>query len=126
MSLEYFTASESGRLIALRRILDAIDPENAVIFVRDEGATKAVSDLLRSLGYSGLDAPVRVSRGGGTPDTVILYDLPASRAELAEAMGATAKRTIALIQPRQLSSLRALAAGGRVRPLTFAHPGPRT
>ncbi len=126
MSLEYFTASESGRLIALRRILDAIDPENAVIFVRDEGATKAVSDLLRSLGYSGLDAPVRVSRGGGTPDTVILYDLPASREELAEAMGATAKRTIALIQPRQLSSLRALAAGGRVRPITLPDAGLRT
>src|SRR5260370_13661871 len=48
MSLEYFTASESGRLIALRRILDAIDPENAVIFVRDEGATKARSHLLPS------------------------------------------------------------------------------
>lgn len=126
MSLEYFTASESGRPIALRRILDAIDPANAVVFVREDDAAKTVSDLLRSLGYAGADAPVRVSRGGGTPETVILYDLPASREELAEAMGATAKRTIALIQPRQLSSLRALAAGGRVRPITLPDAGLRT
>lgn len=126
MSLEYFTASESGRLIALRRILDAVDPENAVVFVREADAAKAVSDLLRSLGYSGPDAPVRVSHGGGAPETVILFDLPASREELAEAMGAAAKRTIAFIQPRQLSSLRALAAGGRVRPITLPDAGLRT
>lgn len=119
LSLEYFTASESGRLIALRRILDAVDPENAAVFVREDDAGKAVSDLLRSLGYSGADAPVRVSRGGGSPNTVILFDLPASREELAGAMGSSAKRTIAFIQPRQLSSLRALAAGGRVRPITL-------
>src|SRR5258708_39867244 len=123
MSLEYFTASESGRLIALRRILDAIDPENAVIFVRDEGATKAVSDLLRSLGYSGLDAPVRVSRGGGTTDTVIVHDLPASREELAEAVGAAATATLALVQPRQRSSPRARPAAGAARPTTLRAPG---
>ena len=126
MSLEYFTASESGRLIALRRILDAVDPENAVVFVREDDAARAVGDLLRSLGYSGPDAPVRVSHGGGTPETVILFDLPASREELVEAMGASAKRTLALIQPRQLSSLRALAAGGRVRPITLPDAGLRT
>lgn len=126
LSLEYFTASESGRLVALRRILDAIDPENAAIFVREDDAAKAVSDLLRSLGYAGPDAPVRVSHGGGTPDTVILFDLPASREELAEACGAAAKRIIALIHPRQLSSLRALASGGRVRPITLPDAGLRT
>jgi ATP-dependent RNA helicase DeaD len=119
LSLEYFTASESGRLIALRRILDAIDPDNAVVFVREDDAAKAVADLLRSLGYSGPDALVRLSRGGGSPTTVILFDLPASREELSEAMGAAAKRTIAFIQPRQLTSLRALAGGGRVRPITL-------
>lgn len=126
LSLEYFTASESGRLIALRRILDAVDPENASVFVRETDAAKVVSDLLQSLGYSGPDAPVRLSHGGGAPHTVILFDLPASREELAGATGATAKRIIALIQPRQLSSLRALAAGGRVRPITLPDAGLRT
>jgi ATP-dependent RNA helicase DeaD len=119
IAIEYFTSSESGRPIALRRILDALNPENAVVFVREEDAQRSVSDLLRSLGYSGPDAPVRVSRGGGAPNTVILYDLPASREELTEAMGASSKRVIALSQPRQLSSLRALASGGRVRPITL-------
>ena len=126
IALEYFTTSDTGRLVALRRILDAIDPENAAIFVREEDAGKAVSDLLRSLGYSGPDAPVHVSHGGGSPHTVILFDLPASREELTEAMGASAKRVIAQIQPRQLSSLRALAAGGRVRPITLPDAGLRT
>jgi ATP-dependent RNA helicase DeaD len=117
--IEYFTTSESGRSIALRRILDALNPENAAVFVREDDTQRAVSDLLRSLGYSGPDAPVHVSHGGGSPQTVILYDLPASREELTEAMGAASKRVIALIQPRQLSSLRALASGGRVRPITL-------
>jgi ATP-dependent RNA helicase DeaD len=49
----------------------------------------------------------------------MLFDLPASREELSEAMGAASKKVIALIQPRQLSSLRALASGGRVRPITL-------
>ena len=123
--IEYFTAAESGRLIALRRILDALNPDDAAVFVREDDAMKAVSDLLRSLGYSGPDAPVSVSRGGGAPSTVILFDLPASREELTEAMGAASKRLIALIQPRQLSSLRALASGGRVRPITLPDVGQR-
>lgn len=117
--LEYFATSESSRLVALRRILDAIDPENAVVFARDDDAVATVSALLRSLGYVGDKAPVRLSRGGGSPHTAILYDLPTSREELAEATGDSAKRVIALIQPRQISSLRALAAGGRVRPITL-------
>jgi ATP-dependent RNA helicase DeaD len=68
---------------------------------------------------------VRLSHGGGSPTTVVLYDLPASREELTEAMGASVRRVIALIQPRQLSSLRALAGGGRVRPLTLPDAGKR-
>ena len=68
---------------------------------------------------------MRLSHGGGAPTTVVLYDLPASREELTEAMGASARRVIAMIQPRQLSSLRALAGGGRVRPLSLPDAGSR-
>ena len=125
LSFEYFVTSDAGRLVALRRILDAIDPGNAAVYVREDKAAEAVLDLLRSLGYAGPDAPVRVSRGGGTADTIFLYDVPTSRDELAGATGSAAKRTVALIQPRQLSSLRALAAGGRVRPITLPDAGLR-
>jgi ATP-dependent RNA helicase DeaD len=55
-------------------------------------------------------------------DLVVLFDLPASREELREA-AAGATRRIALIQPRQLASLRALAAGGSVTPFTLSESG---
>jgi ATP-dependent RNA helicase DeaD len=49
----------------------------------------------------------------------VLYDLPASREELREAVGAEPRRVVALVQPRQLASLRVLAAQGVVRTLTL-------
>ena len=119
IAIEYVTTAETARSVTLRRLLDALDLDNASVFVRGDHSSAEVSDLLRSLGYSGESSPVRLSHGGGAPSTVVLYDLPASREELTEAMGASARRVIALIQPRQLSSLRALAGGGRVRPLSL-------
>ena len=123
--LEFVTTSAQSRLGTLRRTLDAIDPASALVFVRDRDSDVRVRDLLRSLGYSGEDAPIRagLAAAPGT-ELVVLFDVPASREELREAGGA-AKRVIALIQPRQLSSLRALAAGGAVKSLTFADSGAR-
>lgn len=125
LSIEYITTAESARPVALRRMLDALDLDNASIFVRNEDARDAVASLLRSLGYHGESAPVRISHGGGSPATVILYDLPASREELSEAIGASAKRVIAMVQPRQLTSLRVLAGGGRVRSIVLPDVGAR-
>jgi ATP-dependent RNA helicase DeaD len=125
ISVEYLTTAETARGVNLRRLLDALDLDNASVFVRDESSSQDVTNLLRSLGYSGDKSPVRLSHGGGDPTTVILYDLPASREELTEAMGAKARRVIAMIQPRQLSSLRTLAGGGALRPLTLPDAGKR-
>jgi ATP-dependent RNA helicase DeaD len=119
IAIEYVTAAESARVVTLRRLLDELDLDNAAVYVRHDDSSAEVSALLRSLGYAGEKAPVRVSRGGGSPVTVVLFDLPASREELTEAMGASARRVIAMIQPRQLSSLRVLAGGGRVRPIAL-------
>jgi ATP-dependent RNA helicase DeaD len=119
ISVEYVTTAESARGVMLRRLLDALDLDNASVFVRGERSTSEASDLLRSLGYSGEKSPVHLSHGGGSPTTVVLFDLPASREELTEAMGASARRVIAMIQPRQLSSLKALAGSGHVRPLSL-------
>ena len=90
ITIEYVTTAESARSVTLRRLLDAFDLDNASIFVRNESSTEEAGHLLRSLGYSGQRAPVRLSHGGGAPTTVVLYDLPASREELTEAMGASA------------------------------------
>ena len=105
------------------RLLDETDPPSALVFVRDGASRVEVTDLLAALGYSGDDSAIRVGLAAppGT-DTVVLFDLPASRQELREATS-SAKRTIALIQPRQLGSLRALTAGGPLKPVTLAESG---
>ncbi len=121
----YVTVSPQSRLSALRRLLDEVDPASALVFVRDSVSASEVGNLLRALGYSGSDAPIRVGLTA-TPgmDLVVLFDLPASREELRGAVGA-APRSIALIQPRQLASLRALAAGGTVSSFTLSESGTR-
>ena len=125
MPVEFVTTSAESRLGTLRRTLDAIDAASAVVFVRDRDSDLRVRDLLRSLGYTGDDAPIRagLTAAPGT-ELVVLFDVPASREELREAAGG-AKRVIALIQPRQLTSLRSLTAGGVVKPFTLVDSGAR-
>jgi ATP-dependent RNA helicase DeaD len=119
-AIEYVTVSSHARLNALRRVLDALDPKSATVFVRDRDRIADVNDLLRSIGS---DANVRVAMAAAPgDDAVILFDLPASREELNEAAGA-AGRAVALVQPRQLTSLRALAAGGAIKPYTLPESG---
>lgn len=117
-NLSYLTVSPHSRLGTLRRVLDDVNPGSALVFVRDAELEPAVRALLRTLGYTDEDE-VRVGRTAA-PDTelVVLFDLPATHEELREAAG-TARRAIALIQPRQLTSLRALSAGGAVAPYTL-------
>ncbi len=124
VSVDYVTTSAHSRLPALRRLIDEADPRSAMVFVRDGESRVAVGDLLRALGYDDTGTvKVGLVASPGT-DLVILFDLPASREELREA-AAGASRAIALIQPRQLSSLRSLAAGGAVKPFTLPDAGTR-
>ncbi len=118
--LQYVTSSAYTRLPVLRRLVDDVDPVTATVYVRTDESEREVAELLRSLGYHGPDAPIRVSRGGASADLAVLFDLPASREELREAVGAEPRRVVALVQPRQISSLRALATGGSVVPLTLS------
>jgi ATP-dependent RNA helicase DeaD len=122
--LEYVSVAAHGRLGAVRRVLDEVDPVSAVVFARDTDSIRDVTEFLGGIGYAN-DESVRVgvSAAPGTALTV-LFDLPASREELREAAGA-AQRAIALVQPRQLASLRALAAGGAVKPYTLPESGRR-
>jgi ATP-dependent RNA helicase DeaD len=124
MPVDYVTVSPNGRLAALRRVLDETNPASATIFVRDRDRIAEVDDLLRSMGYGdGESVRVGVAAAPGNK-LVVLYDLPASREELREAATA-AGRAIALVQPRQLASLRTLAAGGAIKPLTLPESGLR-
>jgi hypothetical protein len=70
---------------------------------------------------------VRAARaaGAGESDLVVLYDIPASREELREAVGAQPQRVLALAQPRLLASLRVLAGGAPLTPFTLSDAGLR-
>jgi len=131
VSLQYVTTSSAARLPALRRLLDDIDPARAVVYVRSDDSEREVRDLLRALGYGEHRAPdepgVRVARaaGPGPWDVVVLYDTPASREELREAVGPEPTRVVALAQPRLLASLRVLTGGAQVTPLTLSEAGLR-
>lgn len=122
--MSYVTVSPQSRLGTLRRVLDVVNPASALIFVRNAEMESAVRALLQSLGYSEGD-DIRAGRTAA-PNTelVVLFDLPATHEELREAAG-TAGRTIALVQPRQLTSLRALSAGGAVVPYALPETASR-
>lgn len=121
LPISYVSTSAGARLGALRRVIDQLDPATAAVFVRSDESERVVKDALGALGYGGDDASVRVTRstaGDGT-DAVVLFDLPATHQELRELAGAQPGTIVALVQPRQLPTLRAIAAGGAVTPITF-------
>jgi ATP-dependent RNA helicase DeaD len=125
VNVEYVTVSPHTRLNVLRRLLDELDPQSAMAFARNAESESHVRDLFRALGYGGPDSPVTVGLAAppGT-EVVVLFDMPATREELREAASA-ARRAIALVQPTQLASLRTLAAGGSLTPITLPDSGSR-
>ena len=127
--VEYVTVSGVSRLPTLRRLLDDLEPMRAVVYVRSDESERDAADLLRALGYdaTGNTSTVRVARAVGEEgaEVVVLYDIPASREELREAIGARPVRVIALAQPRQLASLRLLGGSAPAVPFTLSDAGAR-
>lgn len=120
VSISYLAVGEVARPMALRRILDALDPESAFVVVATGEATRDVKALLHSLGYAGDASDVRF---GDVPDAasqlVVLYELPASADQLRSTIAAApSARVVALASPRQLSTLRRWA-GGSVAPFVL-------
>jgi ATP-dependent RNA helicase DeaD len=125
-SLSYVTVHEGGRLRALRRVLDAVDPESGFVVVRSPDARESVASLLRSLGYGHGSDIVRV---GETPDApvqlMVLFELPTGENELrALVQGHPASRVVALVTARQIAALRRFA-GGAVAPLVLPEAAAR-
>lgn len=116
--VRFVTTSPWGRLPTLHRVLDELDPELAAVFTRSESTERELRELLESLGHVGDDAGVRVTRGGPVieADTLILLDIPTPE-ELAALTGGATPAVVAIVQPRQVETLRALAAGAPVTPL---------
>lgn len=113
VALSYVAVGEAARPMALRRILDALDPASAFVVTRSASSREDVEAQLRSLGYGGDASTVRT---GETPDEtaqlVILYDFPHSEEELRQAATPRAGgRVVALVTPRQVPALRRMARG---------------
>jgi hypothetical protein len=139
--LRYATVTPASRPSALRRVLDDLDPETAAVFARSDEAAREVEEQIRALGYRGEPSVVLVREAkpaaaageAGSPAAgpapggalLVLYELPSSRSELRALAGDAAPAVVALVQPRELGTLRWLAAQGRVSPLTLAGPAAR-
>src|SRR6185436_13762000 len=126
VSLSFVSVMASGRPAALRRVLDAVDPETAQVYVRDTGSGEAARSLLRALGYGADGGAIRVvSEPAPGSDLLVLYDVPESATVLRAAVATrTGGRVIALVAPRQVQSLRRMA-GGTVAPFPLPEAATR-
>ncbi len=120
VSLSYMAVGDVARPMALRRILDTLDPESAYVVTTTAASRAEVEAQLRSLGYGGDASAVRT---GDVPDEaaqlVIIYDMPHSEEELRRAVTSrVGARMVALVAPRQLTALRRMA-GGTLTPLAI-------
>ena len=124
IAIQYVTVSSGSRSTALRRLLDDMDPPSAAIVVSNDASERDVNVLLRTLGYSESTATVRVSRGEIEPSThaVIFFDAPAARADIARVMQASPVSLVALVDVRELTTLKRIA-GGTIRPFALTAPG---
>jgi hypothetical protein len=125
-AVQYVTTSAAARPVALGRLLDELDPPSALIHVHRDASERAVRTTLHALGYHGNEAVVRVTRSDSTSgeaaQLVVLYDVPLSAAELHAAVAGSAVNVVALVEPRELPRLRALATA---TPLTLSGPAAR-
>ena len=120
LSAEYVAAPAAGRAVALRRLLDALDLPVAVLYANDERLRDEAIGVARALGYPA-DAVRAVGSSADAKGTepLILLDLPATREAMRALAGPAGRRIYAVVQPSQLSSLRALLGGGTVSPVAL-------
>jgi ATP-dependent RNA helicase DeaD len=119
LSAEYVAVSEASRLVALRRLLDALDLPRAVLFARSTTLRQQAASVARALGYPADAVRVAGDDSGDANDPLVLVELPGSREELRALVGGTSRRLYALVLPSQLGSLRTLLGGGSVTPVTL-------
>jgi ATP-dependent RNA helicase DeaD len=126
LTAEYVASTPAGRAAALRRLLDALDLPQAVLYARDERARSDATRVARALGYP-RDAVRVVSEAAaaGRAEPLVLLDLPASRSEMRALAGNEGRTLYAVVQPSQLDSLRALLGGGSVSPIALVDAAER-
>ena len=121
--IRYVTVANNARAIALRRLLDDLDPPSAAIVARDEAAAADATRVVRTLGYHEDDTTIRVTRSDikEATHTVIFYQPPVTPAELQRIAQAKPVQMVVLAQPGEVPWLRELA-GGRLGPMNLHGP----
>ena len=121
LDARYVIVAPQSRPAALRRLIDDIDPPLAAVYANTEETFAKADALIRSLGYGGESSPLVLTRGEAVPGAslVVLFELPPSPAAL-RALTAGSPMVVALITPRQQSTLRALCGTGRLSPYTLS------
>jgi len=124
VSLSYISVNETGRITALRRLLDALDPESAFVVTAQSGVLGAVEYLLRSLATTRTPRwSARVVRRG-KPQLIVLFDFPVTELSLRAAVnGRQQARIVALVTAPDLRAAR--FAGGSVTPLNLPEAAAR-
>ena len=127
LAAEYVASSPSARGASLRRLLDALDLPRAELYARAASIRAEGASIARALGYP-VDA-VRLSSPGAataaTNDPLVLLELPTTRGEMRALVGSGARKVYALVQPSQISSLRAILGGGLVTPMPLVEAAER-
>ena len=118
-AVSYVPVSAAGRTDALRRVLDEVNPPRAAIFARTDRGLVDARAATRDLGYDDGDPILVVTSGAPVSDAslLVLYELPESGEQLQSLVGIESPRIIALVRPRDVERLRAIASGA-VTPLT--------
>src|SRR6266542_5265355 len=118
--LKFVMTAPIAKPATLRRVLDDLDPPSAAIVVRSSVGELEARRVLHTLGYPEDDESVRVVRGGspGAAHTLILYEPPVRRGELAGMTASGAVNFLTLVKPAELPPLRDLI-GSRLVPFNF-------
>jgi len=119
MPIQFVVVHEAAKPVALRRVLDELDPASAFVHMRDPRSDAQARAVLRTMGYAD-DGPVRAGVAmDADAELLVLYDLPATRAELRDLTGErTPRHVVALAQTQQLPVLRDIA-GGVINPFVL-------
>ncbi len=119
--VEFVASPPGGRPGALRRLLDEMDPASTVIRVRTPQGSEEARHTLHRLGYASREA-VRVVDASEPADAelVVLYELPERRDELRAVVEGTEGRVVALVEPRQVVTLRRVAGAASAQPFALA------
>jgi Superfamily II DNA and RNA helicases len=108
--LKYVTTSALSKPATLRRLLDELDPPSAAVVVRSSLSEVDARQALRTLGYTPDDENVHVTVGApeGTVHTIVFYDAPVRRSELAKTAKSKPVSVLTLAEPSEIAPLREL------------------